>query len=103
MPSAPSAQWSERRRYESGWWPAWWGRARWLARGLLREGRLGEGEADGWPGPVVWCIGAAETRAPELRAVGGETLELEVRELGGEAWPGDVVKHDGVWVLPVGL
>jgi hypothetical protein len=32
---------------------------------------------------------------PELRAVGGETLELRVRLAPG------VVRHDGVWILPV--
>lgn len=79
------------------------GRARWAAQGRLREARLGADEAAAWPGPVVWCVGAAETRVPELRAVGGETLELAVEVMaGGGAWREDVVRHDGVWVLPVG-
>jgi hypothetical protein len=69
------------------------GRERWRAQGRLRGERLEAGVAGG---VVVWCIGSADTRVPELRAVGGETLEIEV---GLE--PG-VVRHDGVWVLPVG-
>ncbi len=75
------------------------GRAHWARQGRLREAVLAAEEAAAWPGPVVWCTGAAETRVPELRAVGGETLELTVP-------PGvlaeDVVRHDGVWVLPLG-
>lgn len=69
------------------------GRERWRGQGRLREERLVPGAA---VGPVVWCIGAADTRVPELRAVGGETLEIEAR-----LEPG-VVRHDGVWVFPVG-
>lgn len=69
------------------------GRERWRGQGRLREERLAPGAAGG---PVVWCIGAADTRVPELRAVGGETLEIDAR-----LEPG-VVRHDGVWVLPVG-
>jgi glycine oxidase len=69
------------------------GRERWRGQGRLREARL---EANAAGGPAVWCIGAADTRAPGLRAVGGETLEIEAR-----LEPG-VVRHDGVWVLPVG-
>jgi hypothetical protein len=69
------------------------GRERWRAQGRLREERLAGGAAGG---PMVWCIGAADTRVPELRAVGGETLEIEV------ALEPGVVRHDGVWVLPVG-
>ncbi len=67
------------------------GRERWRGQGRLLEERLERAVA----GPVVWCTGAAETRLPELRAVGGETLELNVR-----LEPG-VVRHDGVWILPV--
>jgi glycine/D-amino acid oxidase-like deaminating enzyme len=76
------------------------GRARWKAAGKLREARLTTAEAAAWPGPVVWCAGAAEDKSPELHAVGGETLELEVAP--GADWPENVVRHDGVWVLPVG-
>jgi hypothetical protein len=75
------------------------GRARLRARDGLREARLDAAEAAAWPGPVVWCAGAAETRLPELRPVGGETLDLEVE---GAGWREDVVRHDGVWVLPTG-
>ena len=75
------------------------GRARWKGQGRLREAALDEDAAMAWPGPVVWCVGAAETRVPELRAVGGETLELA---LAPGALPEDVVRHDGVWVLPLG-
>lgn len=78
------------------------GRARWLERGVLREARLAPAEAAAWPGPVVWCVGAAEARLPELRPVGGETLELSVEDSAASSWRGDVVRHDGVWVLPVG-
>ena len=74
------------------------GRARWAACGRLRETRVTQAEAAAWPGPVVWCVGAAETAVPELRAVGGETLELAVS---GAGWREDVARHDGVWVLPV--
>ena len=70
------------------------GRERWRRQGRLREERLEGGEAAG-RGPVVWCIGAADTRVPGLRAVGGETLELAVSLAPG------VVRHDGVWILPV--
>ena len=76
------------------------GRARWLAQGRLRESRIDEAEAAAWPGPAVWCAGAAEARLAELRPVWGETLELAV-EPGGD-WREDVVRHDGVWVLPLG-
>lgn len=76
------------------------GRARWAAAGRLREARASAAEAAAWAGPVVWCAGAAEEKLPELRAVGGETLELEVGP--GGAWPENVVRHDGVWVLPTG-
>jgi hypothetical protein len=76
------------------------GRARWAARGVLREGRMDADEAAAWPGPVVWCVGAAEMRLPELRPVGGETLELRIEA--GEGWREDVVRHDGVWILPTG-
>ncbi|MCU0792673.1 MAG: hypothetical protein MUE42_07445 [Opitutaceae bacterium] len=72
------------------------GRTRWLGQGRLRERRLEPDEAAAWRGPVVWCTGAAETRVAGLRPVGGETLEIEA-----ELPPG-VVRHDGVWVLPVG-
>ena len=75
------------------------GRARWARQGRLREAALGAEEAAAWPGPVLWCRGAAETRVPELRAVGGETLELA---LAPGALAEDVVRHDGVWVLPLG-
>ena len=78
------------------------GRLRWAAQGRLREARLEPGEAAAWPGPVVWCVGAAERRLPELRAVDGETLELAVDAAPGGAWREGVVRHDGVWVLPVG-
>ncbi len=95
------------------------GRARWRERGLLREADLDADEAARWPGPVVWCTGAAETRLPELRAVDGETLELAISatETGSRTapaaraagdtrpdavWREDVVRHDGVWILPVG-
>jgi hypothetical protein len=83
------------------------GRARWKDRGCLREVALvsdAEKAAAGRAfknGPVIWCTGAAETRVPGLRPVAGETLELAV---GGAArdLPPEVVRHDGVWVLPVG-
>ena len=75
-------------------------RARWSGRGRLRESRIDEAEAAVWPGPVVWCAGAAETRLADLRPVGGETLELAVEPDAG--WREDVVRHDGVWVLPLG-
>ena len=81
------------------------GRERWARAGRLREARVDAAEAAAWPGPCVWCAGAAETRVPELRPVGGETLELEIGPgaVGaGVAWREDVVRHDGVWVLPVG-
>ena len=78
------------------------GRARWAGRGRLREARLAPDEAAAWPGPVVWCVGAAEARLPELRAVDGETLELAVEAGPGGTWREGVVRHDGVWVLPVG-
>jgi hypothetical protein len=83
------------------------GRARWLAQGRLREERVAPAEtaeSAAWPGPVIWCAGAAETRVPGLRAVGGETLELAVEAGGGAAdggWQEDVVRHDGVWILPL--
>ncbi len=77
------------------------GRARWLARGVLREARLEAVEAAAWPGPVVWCAGAAETRLPDMKPVGGETLELAVEPAPGAGWREDVVRHDGVWVLPL--
>lgn len=76
------------------------GRARWASSGKLRGARATEADARAWPGPVLWCAGAAETRLPELRPVGGETLELAIGP--GGAWREDVVRHDGVWVLPVG-
>lgn len=76
------------------------GRTRWLAQGRLRERRVSAAEAAEWAGPVVWCVGAAETRVPGLRPVGGETLELSFEP--SPAWPENVVRHDGVWVLPVG-
>jgi hypothetical protein len=83
------------------------GRARWRRAGCLREfalrpdaAEVDEGGASG-NGPVIWCTGAAETRVPGLRAVGGETLELAVGGAAGALPPG-VVRHDGVWVLPVG-
>ena len=75
-------------------------RARWREAGRLREGRVDEAEAATWPGPVVWCAGAAETRLRELRPVAGETLELAVDPCA--EWREDVVRHDGVWVLPTG-
>ena len=78
------------------------GRARWLARGVLREARLDSAEAAAWSGPVVWCAGAAETRLPDMKPVGGETLELAVEPGPGAGWREDVVRHDGVWVLPLG-
>lgn len=80
------------------------GRGRWRSGGRLREARLTPAEAARWPGPVVWCVGAAEERLAELRPVGGETLELAVEESAAarRAWPGDVVRHDGVWVVRVG-
>lgn len=71
-----------------------------IAAGCLREGRLTTAEALAWPGPVVWCIGAAEAREPGLRPVGGETLEFAVET--SPDWPDDVVRHDGVWLLPLG-
>ena len=76
------------------------GRERWWKAGKLREARVDAAEAEAWPGPVVWCVGAFETRVPELRPVGGETLELAVEA--GEGWREDVVRHDGVWILPLG-
>lgn len=76
------------------------GRAHWLRQGRLRTSKVGPAEAAGWPGPVIWCTGAAETRVAELRPVGGETLELEVEA--SAQWRQDVVRHDGVWILPVG-
>lgn len=81
------------------------GRARWREQGRLREAALHPekvqvGNGPGC-GPVIWCTGAAETRVPALRAVGGETLELAVGGAAGD-WPEGVVRHDGVWVLPVG-
>ncbi len=84
------------------------GRRRWRGQGCLREAALRSDETE-WAvtgsarelGPVIWCTGAAETRVPDLRAVGGETLELVVGGAAGELPPG-VVRHDGVWVLPVG-
>ena len=82
------------------------GRRRWTAEGRLRAGRVSADEALSWPGPVVWCVGAAETRLPGLVPVGGETLELEIaaKQGGGDGanWREDVVRHDGVWILPVG-
>lgn len=77
-------------------------RARWQASGALREAALTSAEAAAWPGPVVWCLGAAETSLPEMTPVGGETLELAVSPTTGNAWREDVVRHDGVWILPVG-
>jgi glycine oxidase len=76
------------------------GRDRWGKAGKLREARVEAAEAEGRPRPVVWCVGAAETRMPDLRPVGGETLELEVEP--GEGWREDVVRHDGAWILPLG-
>jgi len=89
------------------------GRQRWLGQGRLREAALTHAEAAAWPGPVVWCLGAAETRLPALRPIGGETLELAIggpvltppgeqptSSLAG--WREDVVRHDGVWILPLG-
>jgi glycine/D-amino acid oxidase-like deaminating enzyme len=79
------------------------GRERWAGQGRLREARLDGREAEAWAGPVVWCVGAAEAKLPELRAVGGETLELSVEPGAGETgWREDVVRHDGVWILPLG-
>lgn len=83
-------------------------RARWRALGQLHEIAFAAG--DSWPGPVIWCIGAAETRLPELRAVGGETLALEIEAaalrgapaITRPSWRSDTVRHDGFWVLPVG-
>lgn len=70
------------------------GRERWRRQGrLLEECLMPDAKTTG---PVVWCIGAAETRVPELRAVGGETLEIEA------ALEPGTVRHDGVWLLPVG-
>ena len=83
------------------------GRARWKDRGCLREVALvsdAEKAAAGRAlknGPVIWCTGAAETRVPGLRPVAGETLELAVGGAAGDL-PPEVVRHDGVWVLPVG-
>ena len=80
------------------------GRERWRGAGRLREARLTPADSRGWPGPVIWCVGAAEERLPELRPVGGETLERAV-ESGSAArrpWPAGVVRHDGVWVVRVG-
>jgi len=83
------------------------GRARWRQTGFLREAALrpdaAEMEVGGAFGnrPVIWCTGAAETRVPGLRPVGGETLELAVGGAAGDLPPG-VVRHDGVWVVPVG-
>lgn len=83
------------------------GRARWRQAGCLREfalrpdaAEVNEGGASG-NGPVIWCTGVVETRVPGLRAVAGETLELAVGGAAGDLPPG-VVRHDGVWVLPVG-
>lgn len=105
------APWTRPERLETGaaWIEGAWradlpaliaaGRARWAAAGKLREARLDVAEAEAWPGPVVWCVGAAETKVPELRPVGGETLELVVESR--EGWRADVVRHDGVWILPL--
>ena len=78
------------------------GRVRWTEQGCLREARVDAAEAAAWPGPVLWCLGAAETGVPELKPVGGETLELAVEAPADATWREDVVRHDGVWVLPVG-
>jgi len=80
------------------------GRGRWKKADRLREARVEAAEAAEWPGSVLWCVGAAETRVPGLIPVGGETLELAIAagEPGGAGWRGDVVRHDGVWILPVG-
>jgi hypothetical protein len=75
------------------------GRARWKNQGRLRETTVDVAEATGWSGPVIWCVGAAETRDARLRAVGGETLELAVAD---EALSPGVVRHDGVWIVPLG-
>ena len=77
------------------------GRSRWLAQGRLEERAVAPAEAARRRGPVVWCVGAAETRVPGLIPVGGETLELEI-DAASVGWRADVVRHDGVWVLPVG-
>ncbi len=82
------------------------GRRRWLSQGRLSEASVAPGDAAvaAWPGPVIWCVGAAETRLPELRPVGGETLELAVDPAAATrgTWRTDVVRHDGVWILPLG-
>ncbi len=81
------------------------GRERWKKAGRLREARVETTEAAAWNGPVLWCVGAAETRVPGLVPVGGETLELAIEageeKIGGAGWREDVVRHDGVWILPV--
>ena len=85
------------------------GRARWTSGGCLREVALrsdakadvAEAGREAGSGPVIWCTGAAETRVDGLRAVAGETLELAVGGAAG-GLPAGVVRHDGVWVLPVG-
>lgn len=77
------------------------GRARWVKQGRLREASVEPHDYNvkTHPGPVVWCIGAAERQVPTLQAVGGETLEVAIC---GGVLPLDVVRHDGVWILPVG-
>lgn len=75
------------------------GRARWRAQGRLREESLHPAAAAISPGPVIWCVGAAETRVAGLRPVDGETLELSVA---GPTWRAEMVRHDGVWILDVG-
>lgn len=77
------------------------GRARWMRAGCLREEALKADAAEAGADPVIWCTGAAETRVEALRAVAGETLELAVGSEAGDL-PAGVVRHDGVWVLPVG-
>lgn len=73
----------------------------WLrSEGRLSERKLTTPEAGSWPGPVVWCTGAAEARESGLRPIGGETLEYLVEA--GDDWPSSVVWHDGIWILPVG-
>ncbi len=76
------------------------GRAWLKSGGRLREKRMSTVEAEGWRGPVIWCTGAAEAGENGLRPIGGETIECRV--FSGREWPADVVRHDGVWVLPLG-
>jgi hypothetical protein len=75
------------------------GRRQWASRGRLREEVCPEGAWRGGEGPLIWCIGSEERRLAELVAVEGETLDLTVS---GGSWDPAVVRHDGVWVLPLG-